>query len=187
MRSRLYIVIFAPRERNSLRDIADLGAGEARKERERSEKDASCEKASISELRLLLYYGFRKTCERTSGRTDGRAFAQRNTRDILRAEIVTPTDMRPRTRSKANIRNDTPSVDSRRLAATREERKRERASERIAAEESRERERREREKGDEGREEKQYGGKESPGKREPVVRGNPCVLPEKVHEPPRQK
>lgn len=45
-----------------------------------------------------------------------------------------------------------------------------------------------REKGDEGREKKQYGGKESPGKREPVVvRGNPCVLPEKVHEPPRQK
>lgn len=112
------------------RIAAALGAGEARKEREGFYFGA----ATVTLLRISQNVRANK---QTDGRTDGRgrAFAQR---DILRAEIVTPTDMRPRTRSKANIRNDTPSVDSRRLAATREERERARESRRKRVEKEKE-------------------------------------------------
>lgn len=63
------------------------------------------------------------------------------------------------------------------------ERKRERARE-LWRKSRKRKKGREKEEEKKGRKKKQYGGKESPGKREPVVRGNPCVLPEKVHEPP---
>lgn len=119
------------------------------------------------------------------GRTDGRAFAQ-HTRDILRAEIVTPTDMRPRTRSKANIRNDTPPVDSRRLAATREERKSERENRRRKRVEKEKEEKERRVRGGEG-EETVWRKGESGKARARRPRKSVRAAPEKVHEPPRQK